>query len=197
MFDAHSACKKLAQRCCVNAASPRYNPNIRSALTAAKSRPGFERIFVLSLFGLPTAVTGRTASHPNSLRLKPMARMAGFDPKDIYSSQAYNLTGLTALGHCWNPTKAANGTPAQASIGIAAFGSIDLNDIAGFHTKYPYLAYNVTVINIDGTPTCPKGETAPCPDGESTLDTEWSTAMSNSYGAATDTAHGRGWNNQG
>jgi subtilase family serine protease len=65
-----------------------------------------------------------------------------------------------------------------------------LNDIAGFHTKYPYLAYNVTVINIDGTPTCPKGETAPCPDGESTLDTEWSTAMSNSYGAATDTAHG-------
>src|SRR5205823_9226022 len=41
-------------------------------------------------------------------------------------------------------------------------------------------AYYVQPIYIDGTPTC-------CND-ETTLDTEWSTAMSNSFGAASDTA---------
>ena len=102
-----------------------------------------------------------------------------YDPTDIYSSEAYDFNALYAQGHCCNPLGNPGQTPPETSIAIATFDSTDLSDIAGFHTQYPYLAYNVQLYNIDGTPS---------PVGEGTMDIEWSTAMSNSFGSYQDTA---------
>jgi kumamolisin len=103
-----------------------------------------------------------------------------YDPTDIYSDQAYSVNALNAQGHCCNPTHAAGVTPPATSIAIATAGAHSGTDFAGFHNQYPYLAYHYQEFFIDGTPTC-------C-DGEGTLDFDWSTAMSNSFGASSDTA---------
>jgi hypothetical protein len=103
-----------------------------------------------------------------------------YDPTDIYSSEAYDFNALYAQGHCCNPLHNSGGTPSESTIAIATAGAQDSNDFIGFHNTYPYLAMHWYTVNIDGTPTC-------C-DGEGTMDFEWSTAMSNSFGAYTDTA---------
>lgn len=103
-----------------------------------------------------------------------------YDPTDIYNSNAYNYNALQALGHCCNPENNSSGSPPQASIALAAFGAFADTDITGFGDQYPYLAYNIQPIYIDGTPAC-------CGD-EVTLDSEWSMATSNSFGSYIDTA---------
>jgi Pro-kumamolisin, activation domain len=109
------------------------------------------------------------------------------DPADIYSSQTYDLTGLKRLGHCCNPHNDAGGAPSVSSIAIAAWGGFTGSDISTFANKYG-LAWNWTSYAIDGTPGCPSGQSAPCPNDETTLDTEWSTATSNSFGSSSQTA---------
>jgi hypothetical protein len=104
-----------------------------------------------------------------------------YDPLDIYGSNAYDFDALYNLGHCCNPNHVAGGTPPETSIAIATAGAQKLSDMQGFHNTFPYLAYNITYINIDGTPAC-------C-DIEGTMDAQWSTAMANSFGATDDTAH--------
>ena len=103
------------------------------------------------------------------------------DPTDIYGSNAYDYTALSNQGHCCNPLGNPGSSPPESSIAIATFGDQIHSDIGGFHNQYPYLAYNVNWLFIDGTPGC-------C-DAEGTLDTEWSTATANSFGAVSDTAH--------
>jgi hypothetical protein len=103
------------------------------------------------------------------------------DPVDLYGSNAYNFHALYNLGHCCNPNHVASGSPPETSIAIVTVGTQKFSDIQGFHNQFPYLAYNVSYIDVDGTPTAP--------DGEGTLDTEWSTAMSNSFGSYLDTSH--------
>ncbi|HEY3832012.1 MAG TPA: protease pro-enzyme activation domain-containing protein, partial [Acidimicrobiia bacterium] len=128
--------------------------------------------------GLHVAANGsRAALHAASAAhgAKPNITAGAYDPTDIYSSQAYDYNALYRQGHCCNPLANPSNSPAQTSIAIATFGSQDANDIAGFHTAYPYLAYNVQEVNIDGAPQC-------C-DGEGTMDAEWSTATSNSFGS--------------
>ena len=68
------------------------------------------------------------------------------------------------------------GSPPETSIAILSIGSLKISDIQGFQNKYPYLAFNVTVIHVDGTSTAA--------DGEGTLDVEWATAIGNSFGYA-------------
>ena len=104
-----------------------------------------------------------------------------YDPVDIYGSNAYNFVGLYHLGHCCNPNHNAGGTPPETSIAVATVGQQQLSDMQGFHNKFPYLAYNITYINVGGTPAC-------C-DIEGTMDAEWATAMANSFGSTDDTAH--------
>jgi len=104
-----------------------------------------------------------------------------YDPTDIYNSNAYDYNALQALGHCCNPNSNSGSSPPEASIAIATFGDINGTDITGFHNQYPYLAYLYNTYYIDGTPAC-------C-NTESTLDTEWTTATANSFGAAANTAH--------
>ena len=104
-----------------------------------------------------------------------------YDPVDIYGSNAYNFDGLYHLGHCCNPNHNAGGTPPETSIAVATVGQQQLSDMQGFHNKFPYLAYNITYINVGGTPAC-------C-DIEGTMDAEWATAMANSFGSTDDTAH--------
>ena len=103
-----------------------------------------------------------------------------YDPTDIYSSEGYDYNALYAQGHCCNPLGNAGSSPAQSSIAIATFGSQQISDIQGFQAQYPYLAYNIQEVYIDGTPAC-------C-DAEGTMDSEWSTAMSNSFGGYQNTA---------
>jgi kumamolisin len=109
-----------------------------------------------------------------------------YDPTDIYSSQAYDYNALQALGHCCNPNGNANNSPPASSIAIAAFGVPSNSDLKGFFTQYPYLAYNIQEYFIDGTYTCGTPTDDNC--AEASLDTEWSTATSNSFGAAANTA---------
>ena len=118
------------------------------------------------------------------------------EPSDIQSSQAYNYSALQALHHCCNPDHDASGSPPDSSIGVAAFASFDGNDLKAFFKEFG-MAWNYTVYSIDGNIPSPGLECSPstsgCPvakiDGEVTIDTEFSTATSNSYGSAKDTAH--------
>ena len=110
----------------------------------------------------------------------PHITNGSYDPTDIYSSQAYDYSALYNQGHCCNPLGNPGQSPANSTIAIATFGSQQISDIQGFHNQYPYLAYNVQEVFIDGTPAC-------C-DAEGTMDMEWSTAMSNSFGSAGNTS---------
>lgn len=103
-----------------------------------------------------------------------------YDPTDLYGPSAYDFSALYALGHCCNPLGNPNSSPAQTSIAIATAGDMNPSDMYGFQAKYPYLAFNIERIFIDGTPAC-------C-DLETTLDTEWATAMSNSFGLYANTS---------
>jgi hypothetical protein len=111
---------------------------------------------------------------------KPNITNGSYDPTDIYSSEAYDYNALSRQGHCCNPLANPSNSPAQTTIAIATFGSQKISDMVGFHNQYGYLAYNVQEVFIDGTPSC-------C-DAEGTMDMEWSTAMSNSFGAEADTS---------
>jgi hypothetical protein len=110
----------------------------------------------------------------------PQISGGAYDPTDIYSSQAYDVSALYNQGHCCNPLGNAGQSPPETSIAIATFGAQDLADIAGFHTAYPYLAYNIQLFDIDGTPASG--------DAEGTMDAEWATAMSNSFGGYQNTS---------
>jgi hypothetical protein len=125
---------------------------------------------------------------------------SAYDPTDIYASNAYDYGALQNQGHCCNPNHEAGGSPPQSSIALAVFGNlnytgtppnVNFTDVAGFQAQYPYLAYNITQIPIDGGPsTCTVGPGQPCSnDSETALDTEWSTATANSFGSYLDTAH--------
>ncbi len=123
-----------------------------------------------------TQRTGRRASGGPKLHITGGA----YDPTDIYSSQAYDYNALYNQGHCCNPLGNAGQSPPQTTIAIATFGSQQISDFQGFQAQYPYLAFNIQEVFIDGTPAC-------C-DDEGTLDMEWSTAMSNSFGDVANTA---------
>lgn len=112
------------------------------------------------------------------------------DPTDIYNSGAYDYNALQNLGHCCNPLSNAGGSPPQSSIALATYGNFYSANIVGFQAQYPYLAYNITPITIDGgPPTCTVGPKQPCDnDLETALDTEWSTATANSFGSYLSTA---------
>lgn len=123
-----------------------------------------------------------------------------FDPSDIYDSNFYDYNALSNQGHCCNPNHESGGSPPQSSIALATFGNliftgtppnVNFTDVAGFQAQYPYLAYNITAIPIDGGPgNCTVGPNQPCNnDLETALDTEWSTATANSFGSYLDTAH--------
>jgi hypothetical protein len=108
-------------------------------------------------------------------------------PTDMYSSYAYDYGALMDQGHCCNPLNNTSGhSPRESSIAIAAFGDVNSSDLVGFQAAFPYLAVYVDKIGIDGGYTCSGSGDDNC--FETTLDTEWSLAMANSEGAASDTA---------
>ncbi|HWE85951.1 MAG TPA: protease pro-enzyme activation domain-containing protein, partial [Terracidiphilus sp.] len=110
------------------------------------------------------------------------------NPTEIYSSQVYNYDGLQNLGHCCNPHNDSGGTPNVSNIAIAAFGNVNGSDIVGFAAAYPYLAYDWTYYDIDGSINCTT-DPGDCPSGETTQDTEWTIATANSFGSYLDTSH--------
>jgi photosystem II stability/assembly factor-like uncharacterized protein len=106
-----------------------------------------------------------------------------YDPVDVFSSEAYDYDALYNLGHCCNPLGNPNNSPPEASIAIATFGDQNLSDIAAFQNLYPYLAYNLQKIYVDGIPS-----SLTMSDEEGTMDAEWAIATANSFGAIADTA---------
>jgi hypothetical protein len=155
-------------------ASPAYSPGPVEALGAHAAANGSRARLRAAL----RASRGGKAGAANGAKVH--ITNGAYDPTDIYSSQAYDYSALYNQGHCCNPLGNPSNSPAQTSIAIATFGSQQLSDIAGFQAQYPYLAYSIQEVNIDGTPSC-------C-DAEGTMDAEWSTAMSNSFGSFQDTS---------
>jgi hypothetical protein len=106
-----------------------------------------------------------------------------YDPSDVWGSNMYDYEALMNQGHCCNPFHTSGyggGSPIQTSIGLATDGAFANSDMYGFVGQYPYLASHWFIHWVDGTPSC-------C-DDETTLDTEWSTATSNSRGSEFDTS---------
>ncbi len=119
----------------------------------------------------------------------PQETYGYYDPTDIYSSEAYDWDALDALQHCCNPLNNPAGSPPPTSIAIAGYGDVNYSDLLGFHAQYPYLAYNVQKIPIDGGYTCHDQPNKPDDNClEITLDTEYSLAMANSFGSPLATA---------
>ena len=110
----------------------------------------------------------------------PPVTGGAYSPQNTYTSEAYDLDALYAVGHCCNPLGYPGLTPAESSIAIATAGTQSLSDLAGFQATYPTLASHFQQILVDGTGDC-------C-DSEGTLDFDWATAWSNSFGAEADTA---------
>ena len=122
------------------------------------------------------------ATGPSQLvGLQPQVTNGYLDLTDIYSSYGYDYGALQNQGHCCNPTNSGGGSTPTTSIGIATAYDFANSDIVGFGSQYPYLAYYISRIGIDGTPAC-------CND-ETTLDTEWSLATANSFGSYLSTSH--------
>ncbi|HEY1739112.1 MAG TPA: protease pro-enzyme activation domain-containing protein, partial [Acidimicrobiia bacterium] len=139
------------------------------------------------------SVASAASGHANGSQAKLAAAMAqqqahpsitggNYDPTDIYSSQAYDENAASLEDSCCNPTNASGSSPPNTSIAIVTAGKHNLPaDLQGFQARYGYLAYSYNEYYIDGTPTTL--------DFEGTMDLEWSTAMSNSFGAFQNTAH--------
>lgn len=124
-----------------------------------------------------------------ALGQQPQVTSGFIDPTDIYSSYGYSFGALQNQGHCCNPTNDSGGSTPQTSIAIATSGQINGNDIAGFQSRYGYLAYNYTYINIDGNYTCDNSNGNDDSCVETTLDTEWAIATANSFGSYLGTSH--------
>jgi hypothetical protein len=133
-----------------------------------------------------TEVSGIASSRARTLQ--PEFVNGYFDPQDLYSSQAYNYQGLYNQGHCCNPLGNPGNSPPETSIAIAAFGDLAYSDMGTFHTLYPYLAFLVQKIIVDGGYTCNNSNGGDSNCTEVTWDTEWSTAMANSFGSQVNTA---------
>jgi len=110
----------------------------------------------------------------------PFDQANPYGPADLYASTAYDYAALQNLGHCCNPLGNPGQSPPESSIAIAIWYDFSNDDFNGFLASYPYLAHNVQVYHVDGTPQMGSGET--------TLDVEWTTAMANSFHSSSDTA---------
>jgi Pro-kumamolisin, activation domain/Bacterial Ig-like domain (group 3) len=137
--------------------------------------------------GNASAAKPKSLSEPEAGGLKPNITGGAYDPTDIYSSEAYDVRALYNQGHCCNPLGHAGSSPKETSIAVVTAGAQDFKDMAGFHNQYPYLAYNVVEVGIDGQAVPCNSATTSC-DGEGTMDMEWSTAMSNSFGSYANTS---------
>jgi hypothetical protein len=111
------------------------------------------------------------------------------DPTDIYSSYGYDYTALQSQGHCCNPTNDSGGSTPTTSIAVATSGALNGDDIAGFQSRYYYLAYLYNYIGVGGTYTCNNSSSLDDSCVETTLDTEWAIATANSFGSYLQTSH--------
>ena len=102
-----------------------------------------------------------------------------YEATDLFSSEAYDLNGLTKFSSCCNPNHNPGGTPKETSIAIIGSGSMSDTDLTAFVNQYG-MAFNVTHRTFSG---------ATCCNAEMNLDVQWATAFSNSFGSLFDTAH--------
>ena len=125
------------------------------------------------------ATAGQPAVSKPSICCGSPAGPAALDLRDLYSSEAYDIAGLQRLSKCCNPGHLAGGSPRQTSIAIIGTNKPDAKDLLTFAKTYGF-AMNVTQHPIDSPACC---------DGEMTADIETATAIANSFGSSSDTAH--------
>jgi hypothetical protein len=139
----------------------------------------------------PAGTSAATDTSGGPIAQNSPSEQIGYYPTNLWSVGGYDTGALMRQGHCCNPDNNPNNSPEQTSIAIAAYGDLSFSDVAGFHQGFPYLAYNVEKINIDGGYTCQPTTAKNGPDDnclEVTLDTEWSLAMANSQNSSSTTA---------
>ncbi len=126
------------------------------------------------------------------LHISPNFTNGFIDPTNLWSSYGYSVDALYAQGHCCNVNNDSGGSPKESSIAIATACDVSGGDLNAFANQYG-LALNVTRIKVDGGPAnnsnCANATNAGGGGFETTLDTEYSTAMANSFGSYLDTAH--------
>lgn len=121
--------------------------------------------------------------------IRPSFTNGFVDPKNLWSSYGYSVQALYNQGHCCNPLGNGGGSPVDTSIAIATACPYTATDIVSFFKQYG-LAYDIQPVNVDGGPTA-NTNCANASNGggfETTLDTEYSTAMSNSFGSYVNTS---------
>ncbi len=118
----------------------------------------------------------------------PSESSYGYFPTNIWGRGGYDTNALMRQGHCCNPSNNPDHSPAETSIAIAAYGDLNFTDLAAYQQGFPYLAYNVSKIKIDGGYTCNNTPTADDNCGEVSLDTEWSMTLANSQDSSANTA---------
>jgi outer membrane protein assembly factor BamB len=125
--------------------------------------------------------------------IRPYFTSGFIDPNNLYSTNAYSVGGLYAQGHCCNPFHVFNTTtntgPRDTSIAIATACPYSTNDVTTFYRNYG-MAWNIQPINVNGGPSSNNNCANSNGGGgfETTLDTEYSVAMSNSFGNYQDTS---------
>jgi hypothetical protein len=110
-----------------------------------------------------------------------------YDPNDLYSSYFYNYQPLQGLGHCCNPLGNPGQSPPQSSIAVAIWGDYADSDMQMWAGYYG-LSVNTQRILIGGAQQCNVPPAYLTCDGEATLDTEYTTAMANSFSSSSNTA---------
>ena len=130
---------------------------------------------------------GNPAKRQSISKKKPgtFETYGAYDPGDLYTSYFYNFQPLQGLGHCCNPLGNPGHSPPQSSIAVAIWGDYADGDIQYWAQQYG-LAVNTQRILIGGAQQCnPQDQTC---DPEATADTEYTTAMANSFSTSSNTA---------
>jgi hypothetical protein len=166
-----------------NPKPPDYTPG------PAKSEPESSRADAkVQPPGSPTPNSSTPDAAPSASQGSSPSENNGYFPTNIWGRGGYDTNALMRQGHCCNPYNNPDHSPVETSIAIAAYGDLNFNDLNAYQAGFPYLAFNVEKISIDGGYTC---NNSPNPDdncAEVSLDTEWSMTLANSQGSSAATA---------
>ena len=188
-----------------NDRDPVLPPSLAGIVQSVQGLNSFERMTPATKFGVyapppdytpgPAVAIGEagggdaTAKFAGKLGVTPDLLDGYFTPQDLYSSDpGYNYGALNNQGHCCNPLGNPSYSPPDSSIALATFGDVSLTDVQDYHNQFPFLAWKVQKLSVDGGYTCNNSKGADDACVETTLDTEWSLTMANSLGAESNTS---------
>ena len=104
-----------------------------------------------------------------------------YEPADLYSSEAYDLIGLSRFNQCCNPTNNPGGPQKETNVAIIGSGQALSSDLVTFLNQYTD-PMSITQFGFDGATS---GNNASL---EITGDLEWSSAFVNGHGLVANRA---------